>query len=92
MKPGCSHRAVVWIIVGTLAFVAATYVTTLCACAVFGINPPEKVLDNLKDVGIYALGGLSTLLAQTRSQQEPQNVNVTNPPSQPIPVEEKSEP
>jgi hypothetical protein len=92
VKQNCSHRLVVFAIVGTFAFVTITYVVTLCFCAMWGIEPPVKVSDNLKDVGLVALGALGSILSQTRSQQDAQNVNVVNPPEKPVQTQETSEP
>ena len=56
---------IVTMVVGTLAVIALTYAGTLAVCALEGIEPPAKVLDYLKDAGIYALGALTSLLVKT---------------------------
>jgi hypothetical protein len=76
-------------IVGTFSFVTVAYFVTLCFCAMHNIEPPVKVSENLKDLGLVALGALGTILSQTRGQAESQNVNVTNTDRNPVPIEEK---
>lgn len=96
-------RPVVFFVVGPIAFVLIVYALTLCYATVFNISPDPKVLEYLKDAGIYAAGALSSILAQTRGSnadpppgaphplpqpQPPVEVTVVNPPSDPANVVE----
>lgn len=79
---------VVYLVVGTLAFVLVAYAATLSICALIGIAPNEKVLDYLKDLGIFASGALASLLARTGSAPE-QPTEVVAPRGEPLKVQEE---
>jgi hypothetical protein len=78
---------IVTIVVSTLAMIALIYAGTLSICAFYGIEPPEKVLDYLKDAGIYALGGLTGLLVKT--SEVPEETRIVNTPDQAVPIKEQ---
>lgn len=79
---GEAVRVVVWSLAGVLTL----YMVALSICAVFSIEPSEKVLNALKDVGLVAAGALTGLLARTSHTDATQDVNVVNPPSEPVPT------
>ena len=84
MKP---NKAVVYMVVGTLAFAVILYAVTLTLCAYHATTPPEDVLTAFKDLAIFASGALAALLARTGSHpEEPQDVNVINKPNEPVPT------
>lgn len=80
------------VVVWTLGFVVVVYISTLAACAVLKIQPPQDVLAALKDVGLVALGGLTGLLARTSSEEQPVRAEITNSPANPIPTHDTPTP
>ena len=84
MKP---NKAVVYMVVGTLAFAVIAYVAMLYSCAVQMFKPDEDILTAFKDLAIFASGALAALLSRTGSTPESQDVTVVNPPSNPANVE-----
>lgn len=78
---------IVTMVVATLSAVSLIYVGTLALCALRGIAPPEAVYTGLKEIALVALGSLSSLLVQTRSEPSgPTETKIVNKPSQPIPT------
>ena len=77
------------IIVGTIAFVAILYSITLATATLRSITPKPEMLSALKDIGLVALGALSSMLARTSSHSpddSPEKVEVVNKPSDPVPT------
>lgn len=89
-------RPVVYLVVGTLAFVVICYVATLSFCSIGGFHPDVKVLEYLKDAGLFASGSLGTILTQTKTQPDdggtPVNTIVTNTPNNPVNITEQPNP
>lgn len=93
MNPNKPNTAVVYIVVGTLAFVLCDYAITLTTCALSGVTPQGDLLPYLKDIGLFAGGSLATLLARTGSQPDsagtnatPVKTEITNTPEHPVPT------
>ena len=85
MRP---NKAVVYMVVGTLAFAVICYALTLTHCAVYRMTPPEDVLTAFKDLAIFASGALAALLARTGSQpDEPSETKIVNKSDEPVPTE-----
>lgn len=88
MRP---NKAVVYMVVGTLAFAVIMYVFTLWQCSTKATEPPDKILTAFKDLAIFASGALAALLSRTGSMpdpitEQPPKVEVTNKPNNPIPT------
>jgi len=62
MKP---NKAVVYMVVGTLAFAVLLYAGTLTFCSTRNVQPPDAILTAFKDLAIFASGALAALLART---------------------------
>ena len=78
---------VVYIVVGTLAFMVALYGVTLAIAALGGSKPDPKVLEYLKDIGLLCAGAISGILSRTSQAQPgdaPINTVVTNTPTNPV--------
>lgn len=80
-------QRIVFIVVGTIAFVTVLYAMTLCVCAIQGIKPPADIISNFKDVGLVALGALGSLLARTGHADQPAKTEITNTAANPVPTE-----
>lgn len=78
---------IVTLVVGTLAAVVVLYMVTLMTCAICGIVPPDAIPADMKELGLVALGALSSLLAKT--SETPQETKIVNTPEQPVPTVEK---
>jgi len=91
MKP---NKAVVYMVVGTMAFAVVVYVLVLGACAYYLKEPPDKILTAFKDLAIFASGALAALLSRTGSVPDvPENglptpVEIKQPLGEPVPVKE----
>lgn len=61
-------KAITFIVVGGLCLMALTYMGTLSACVVFGIEPKNEIMRSLEAAGMYVLGAFTGILVNTRSQ------------------------
>lgn len=87
-------KAITFIVVGGLAIMAVTYMLTLSACVLFGLEPKNEMMRSMEAAGMYVLGAFTGVLVNTRSQQpETQdarsntnsNVHSANPDTNPKP-------
>jgi hypothetical protein len=62
-------KAITFIVVGTLSFLSIIYFASLSYCVIMGISPPDTIMRSMEAAGIYALGALSGVLVNTRTQQ-----------------------
>lgn len=60
-------RPIVYIVVGSIAFVFTGYFVALCALSLLNISPDPKLLEYMKDLGLFAAGAMTTILSQTRN-------------------------
>lgn len=87
MKP---NPAVVYIVVGSLAYVLVAYATALFVAALraHDVPVPEIVLTHFKEIAIFAGGAVAGVLARTSNQpDEPSETKIVNKPSEPVPTE-----
>lgn len=86
-------KPIVLIVVGSLALMALTYFITLAICIMNQIPIEQGLLSNFKDTALIALGALTGVLVNTRSEQpkppDPVPTTIMNTPNQPVPVTEK---
>lgn len=61
-------KAITFIVVGGLCLMALTYMGTLSACVLFGIEPKNEIMRSLEAAGMYVLGAFTGILVNTRSQ------------------------
>lgn len=82
MKP---NPAVVYIVVGSLAYVLVAYATSLFLASFRGGPVPEIVLTHFKEIAIFAGGAVAGVLARTSNQ--PEETKIINDKTDPVPTE-----
>mgnify|MGYP000950712642 CR=1 FL=1 len=65
-------KAITFIVVGSLAVMSLTYVSTLAYCVLSGINTSTEAMRSFESSGVYVLGALTGILVNTRSQNQEQ--------------------
>jgi hypothetical protein len=64
-----THKAITFIVVGGLCTMALTYMGTLAACVIFGIEPKGDLMRSFEAAGMYILGAFTGILVNTRTHQ-----------------------
>lgn len=66
-------KAITFMVVGVLGVMAITFMGTLSACVLFGLEPNNDIMRSMESAGMYVLGAFTGLLVNTRSQQPDNN-------------------
>lgn len=78
MSMPATSRGVVFIVVGTLAALAALYMVTLAGLLISGAQVDKEIMKPFEYAGVYILGAFTGMLMNTRSNPTPPDAAVTS--------------
>lgn len=97
-----TDNKIIFIVIGSIAFLASVYLATMAYCIIAGIKPDASIGQAFNHAGDVLLGALIGVLAKTsvttagnegstpvtitNTPGEPVQTTINNPPDQPVPV------